>query len=169
MSIPAEPCTDPRAWVLRKHVRSEEGDDTNRHQETLKYSCTCKNGTEPGLKYYDSSLYSLVCQEAFKQCSDASAGDPVELPKCKDDIQSKCGTLSISNLDDSDDDDDDDDDKSSTSSSKSAAPSQTGASSSDSEEDSDDGDDDEGVGAGLRPALGTAGVAAVIGAVAFFF
>lgn len=137
--------------------------------DTLEYSCTCKNGTEPGLRYYDSSLYSHVCQEAFKQCSNTNAGDPVELPKCKDDIQSKCGTLSISDFDESDDDGDDDDDSSSTSASQSSAPSETEDSSSgNEEEDSDEGDDDSGIGA-LRPALGTAGVAAAIGAAAFFF
>lgn len=62
---------------------------------TLDYTCTCKNGTEPGLRYYDSSLYSFVCQEAFKQCSEENAGNPVKLLTCEDDIRPKCGTLDV--------------------------------------------------------------------------
>ncbi|MBE3044145.1 hypothetical protein IMZ48_16555, partial [Candidatus Bathyarchaeota archaeon] len=79
--------------------RSERGRGTNKAlKKTLEYACTCADGNEPGsLQDYDSSLFSKVCQEAFKQCSETNAGDPVELPKCED-IQARCGTKSISDM-----------------------------------------------------------------------
>lgn len=143
-----------------------------REQDTLDYTCQCNNGTEPGLKYYDSSLYSFVCQEAFKQCSTNNAGDPVELPKCKDDIQSKCGTLSISDLpaedegssgDDSDDSDDSEDQDDSDSSDDSSD-----ADSEKSKDGESDKEDDDSGSLGLRPVWGTAAVGAAIGAMAIF-
>lgn len=143
--------------------RSRSGETNTGDQETLEYTCTCTNGTEPGLQYYDSSLFSLVCQEAFKQCTNASAGDPVELPKCKDDIQARCGTLSISNLPDEKSDGSGDD--------KSGGDEESGSDGGGAEGGGDGGsEEDEGDGAGmvLRPAWGTAVVGAAIGAVAVF-
>jgi hypothetical protein len=57
--------------------------------------CTCNNGTAPGLEYYDQSLYSFVCREAFNQCNENNAGDATELKKCVTDIRDRCGTLTI--------------------------------------------------------------------------
>jgi hypothetical protein len=132
--------------------------------ETLDYSCTCSNGTEPGLKYYDASLYSLVCQEAFKQCTANNAGDPIELPKCEDEIQPKCGTLSTSDLPESDDSSDSSDD-----SSDDSEESNSDDSSSDDDDSGDDeeGEDENAGNALLRPVWGTAALAAAIGAMAY--
>lgn len=133
---------------------------TNRSKETLEYACTCSNGTEPGLKYYDSSLYSLVCQEAFKQCSEKNAGDPIELPKCEDDIQSKCGTLSTADLPDEDESDSSDD-------SSDGDEESNEEDSSEEDGDADESEDEDGGSAGLRPVWGTAALAAAIGAMAY--
>lgn len=61
--------------------------------ETLTYTCTCSNGTAPGLDYYTQTLPSLICQEAFGQCNNANAGDAQAQSRCKKDIQANCGTL----------------------------------------------------------------------------
>src|SRR5690606_22107169 len=109
------------------------------------------------------SLYSLVCQEAFKQCSSNNAGDPVELPKCEEDIQSKCGTLSIGDLSDSDDEEDSEDDST-------GGDEESGSDDSSSSDDSgsdEEREDDDGGSAGLRPAWGTAALSAAIGAMAY--
>ncbi|SPO00906.1 uncharacterized protein DNG_03654 [Cephalotrichum gorgonifer] len=126
---------------------------------TLDYVCTCNNGTEPGLKYYQSSLYYFVCQEAFKQCTETNAGNPVELPKCKDDIQSKCGTLDTADL--PDETDDSGSDSSSDETPKSTETTTADAGNDNSEDKGDDGN------AASRAAWGTAAIGAAIGAFAF--
>lgn len=97
---------------------------------TLDYTCTCNNGTEPGLKYYSNSLYSFVCQEAFKQCTEKNAGNPVELPKCETDIQAKCGTLDATKLATATDD-------------SSSTPTETGDSTGNSDTSGDDSNSDD--------------------------
>ncbi|PKS10523.1 hypothetical protein jhhlp_002276 [Lomentospora prolificans] len=126
--------------------------------ETLNYSCTCNNGTEPGLKYYSSSLYSFVCQEAFKQCTDKNAGNPVELPKCKDEIQAKCGTLDATKLATATDD------ASSTPTETGASTSSTDASSENSDTNNSGSNDESGASAVL---LGSGAAAAAMGMLAF--
>ncbi|KEZ44256.1 hypothetical protein SAPIO_CDS3202 [Scedosporium apiospermum] len=123
---------------------------------TLDYTCTCNNGTEPGLKYYSASLYSFVCQEAFKQCTERSAGDPVELPKCETDIQAKCGTLDASKLPT-----DDEDTSTPTESSASSPTPSDSSSGSNGSEDSSSGDNKEGAAASVF--VGTSAVAVAIG------
>ncbi|KAL8387571.1 hypothetical protein RB595_009818 [Gaeumannomyces hyphopodioides] len=58
---------------------------------TLQYACTCQNGTAPGLQYYQNSLPTFICEEAFNQCIAASVGDSTGQTKCERDIRSLCG------------------------------------------------------------------------------
>ncbi|EHA53634.1 hypothetical protein MCOR27_001718 [Pyricularia oryzae] len=62
--------------------------------DTLAFSCICQNGTAPGLQYYQNSLPSFICEETFKQCEAARAGDANGQKDCKTGVQSKCGTQS---------------------------------------------------------------------------
>ncbi|KAK4192827.1 hypothetical protein QBC35DRAFT_447194 [Podospora australis] len=61
--------------------------------DALTYTCTCSNGTAPGLDYYSQTLPSLICMEAFSQCITANVGDSQGQSKCKTDIEAKCGKL----------------------------------------------------------------------------
>ncbi|KAK3341424.1 hypothetical protein B0T25DRAFT_341687 [Lasiosphaeria hispida] len=63
---------------------------------TLKFECTCTNGSAPGLEYYSQSLPSLICQKAFEICNADNAGEPQKQSDCKKNIQAKCGTLDAS-------------------------------------------------------------------------
>ncbi|TLS29300.1 hypothetical protein PpBr36_00143 [Pyricularia pennisetigena] len=62
--------------------------------DTLAFSCICQNGTAPGLQYYQNSLPSFICEETFKQCEAARAGDARGQEDCKTGVKSKCGTQS---------------------------------------------------------------------------
>ncbi|KAI6365178.1 hypothetical protein MCOR25_005472 [Pyricularia grisea] len=66
--------------------------------DTLAYSCICQNGTAPGLQYYQNSLPSFICEETFKQCEAARAGDARGQEDCKTGVKSKCGTLSADSV-----------------------------------------------------------------------
>ncbi|EJT70332.1 hypothetical protein GGTG_11360 [Gaeumannomyces tritici R3-111a-1] len=57
----------------------------------LQFACTCQNGTAPGLQYYQNSLPTFICEEAFEQCIAASVGDSTAQGKCNTDIRSLCG------------------------------------------------------------------------------
>ncbi|KAF6830165.1 pci domain-containing protein [Colletotrichum musicola] len=60
---------------------------------TLSYACTCKNGTAPGLEYYDQTLPSFICVQAFEDCITANVGDARGQSNCTDTIKSQCGTI----------------------------------------------------------------------------
>ncbi|KAK4229077.1 hypothetical protein QBC38DRAFT_129134 [Podospora fimiseda] len=60
---------------------------------TLDYTCTCQNGTAPGLDYYSGTLPSFICNEAYSQCIAANPTDVREQANCKTTIQDNCGTL----------------------------------------------------------------------------
>jgi len=59
----------------------------------LKFTCTCTNGTAPGLEYYIQSMPTLFCEQAFKDCIAKNTGNSQEQGKCTTDIKNKCGTL----------------------------------------------------------------------------
>ncbi|KLU83474.1 hypothetical protein MAPG_02534 [Magnaporthiopsis poae ATCC 64411] len=59
---------------------------------TLQFACTCQNGSAPGLQYYQNSLPTFICEEAFTQCIAASVGDRTGQDKCTKDVRSLCGT-----------------------------------------------------------------------------
>ncbi|KAK0751562.1 hypothetical protein B0T18DRAFT_317391 [Schizothecium vesticola] len=59
----------------------------------LKFTCTCTNGTAPGLEYYIQTMPTFICQKAFEQCTAKNTGDSIAQNKCTTDIRAKCGTL----------------------------------------------------------------------------
>ncbi|KAK3984825.1 hypothetical protein QBC44DRAFT_374755 [Cladorrhinum sp. PSN332] len=60
---------------------------------TLDYTCTCQNGTAPGLDYYSGTLPSFICNEAYRQCIENNPTDVKAQANCKTTIQDNCGTL----------------------------------------------------------------------------
>ncbi|KAI3400489.1 hypothetical protein diail_3110 [Diaporthe ilicicola] len=61
--------------------------------ETLDFSCTCQNGSAPGLQYYTQTIDTFVCQQAFTDCNEANVGNAKGQENCTTSIQDHCGTL----------------------------------------------------------------------------
>lgn len=60
----------------------------------LKFVCTCSsNNSAPGLEYYQQSMPTYLCDQAFKDCIAKNVGNALEQGKCTTDIKNKCGTL----------------------------------------------------------------------------
>ena len=66
---------------------------------TLKFTCTCSNGTAPGLEYYIQTMPTFLCIKAFEQCNEKNAGDSIAQNKCTTEIKNRCGTLDPSKAD----------------------------------------------------------------------
>lgn len=62
-------------------------------QATLNYTCTCSNGTAPGLEYYEQTLPTFICNQAFEDCIAANVGNARGQTNCTDSIKSQCGTI----------------------------------------------------------------------------
>ncbi|KAF0326332.1 hypothetical protein GQ607_006535 [Colletotrichum asianum] len=60
---------------------------------TLNYTCTCSNGTAPGLEYYEQTLPTFICNQAFEDCIAANVGNSRGQTNCTDSIKSQCGTI----------------------------------------------------------------------------
>ncbi|KAL0936422.1 pci domain-containing protein [Colletotrichum truncatum] len=60
---------------------------------TLKYTCTCNNGTAPGLEYYKQTIPTFICLQAFEDCIQANVGDSRGQGNCTTNIRSQCGTI----------------------------------------------------------------------------
>ncbi|KAI1258890.1 hypothetical protein F5Y18DRAFT_411738 [Xylariaceae sp. FL1019] len=84
----------------------------------LEYDCICNNGTGPGLRYYQATMPTFLCQHAFSDCLSSSAGNAEAQSNCTNRIGHYCGTLEVPN------------DLSPTSSSDSQTPTTTSSSSS---------------------------------------
>ncbi|KAK3310612.1 uncharacterized protein B0T15DRAFT_571148 [Chaetomium strumarium] len=61
--------------------------------DTLNYTCTCSNGSAPGLQYYIQTMPTFICEQAYSDCIEQNTGNSRGQDKCKSDIQEKCGTL----------------------------------------------------------------------------
>ncbi|KAL1868708.1 hypothetical protein Daus18300_005842 [Diaporthe australafricana] len=61
--------------------------------DTLDVSCTCQNGSAPGLQYYTQTVDTFVCQQAFQDCNEANVGNAKGQENCTTTIQDNCGTL----------------------------------------------------------------------------
>lgn len=66
--------------------------------DTLKYECTCANGTAPGLEYYIQTIPTFICEQAFSECVAANTASAKAQDECKANIKSKCGTLDPSKV-----------------------------------------------------------------------
>ncbi|KAF9876558.1 hypothetical protein CkaCkLH20_05966 [Colletotrichum karsti] len=60
---------------------------------TLQYSCLCSNGSAPGLEYYEQTLPTFICNQAFEDCISANVGNARGQQNCTDTIKSQCGTI----------------------------------------------------------------------------
>ncbi|OLN97007.1 hypothetical protein CCHL11_02254 [Colletotrichum chlorophyti] len=65
---------------------------------TLEYSCICSNGTAPGLEYYDQSMPSFICMQAFSECNTANVGNRDGQENCTTSIKDQCGTLNATEV-----------------------------------------------------------------------
>lgn len=60
---------------------------------SLQYTCTCGNGSAPGLEYYEQTLPTFICTQAFEDCITANVGNARGQQNCTDTIRSQCGTI----------------------------------------------------------------------------
>jgi len=60
---------------------------------TLNYTCTCSNGSAPGLDYYIQTIPTFICQQAYSDCIAANTASSKAQDECTNNIQKKCGTL----------------------------------------------------------------------------
>ncbi|KAK2058598.1 hypothetical protein LY76DRAFT_593121 [Colletotrichum caudatum] len=60
---------------------------------TLEYSCLCPNGSAPGLEYYEQTMPTFICNQAFEDCIAANVGDKNGQDNCTTTIKSQCGTI----------------------------------------------------------------------------
>ncbi|POS78703.1 hypothetical protein DHEL01_v202913 [Diaporthe helianthi] len=61
--------------------------------DNLEYSCTCQNGSAPGLQYYTQTMDTFICQQAFTDCNNANVGNANGQKNCTTTIQDQCGQL----------------------------------------------------------------------------
>jgi hypothetical protein len=94
-------------------------------QDSLEFTCKCRNGTEPDMATYQQSVPGLQCREWFRQCVIA-AGDGFQSAEwkrnCEDTQSARCGNLTAKG---------ESPDTSSSSSSSGSLPSRTSSGSSD--------------------------------------
>jgi hypothetical protein len=62
-------------------------------QTSLNYTCTCSNGTAPGLIYYKQTLPTFICQEIYDECIAAGANNAAAQKTCENNRMANCGTL----------------------------------------------------------------------------
>ncbi|KAK1996201.1 hypothetical protein LX36DRAFT_126923 [Colletotrichum falcatum] len=60
---------------------------------TLEYSCICRNGSAPGLEYYEQTMPTFICNKAFEDCIAANVGNKNGQDNCTTSIKSQCGTI----------------------------------------------------------------------------
>ncbi|KAK4246861.1 hypothetical protein C7999DRAFT_32734 [Corynascus novoguineensis] len=96
--------------------------------DTLEYTCTCSNGSAPGLEYYIQTIPTFICEQAYSDCIAANTASSRAQDECKTNIKDQCGTLDPYKAqvdDDSDDDTSSSATQSPTSTSNSAAETST--------------------------------------------
>jgi hypothetical protein len=81
-------------------------------QETLEYTCECRNGTIPDMPLYEQSVPGQMCRFWYDQCINATNENLEFQVECQNQRDSRCGNLTTS-------------DESDTSSTASAGPSAT--------------------------------------------
>ena len=64
-------------------------------QATLEWTCTCaSNSSQPGLQYYNPTMYSSICNKALGDCLQLRAGNQAGQDNCK--TTYVCGQLNAS-------------------------------------------------------------------------
>ncbi|RDL41898.1 uncharacterized protein BP5553_01877 [Venustampulla echinocandica] len=61
--------------------------------DTLKFKCTCKNGSAPGLQYYTSTMPTFICEQVHENCIVAGQNNAAAQKLCNDAEKSNCGKL----------------------------------------------------------------------------
>ncbi|EFQ28918.1 uncharacterized protein GLRG_04062 [Colletotrichum graminicola M1.001] len=68
--------------------------ENNCDTTTLQYSCLCSsNGSAPGLEYYEQTMPTFICNQAFEDCITANVGNKNGQDNCTTSIRSQCGTI----------------------------------------------------------------------------
>lgn len=62
-------------------------------QDTLVFSCKCKNGTQPNMALYQQSVPGLMCRYWFDLCINATGSDLAQQYACTSTRDSQCGNL----------------------------------------------------------------------------
>ena len=62
-------------------------------QDTLKYTCECKNGTKPDMSQYAQSVPGLMCRYWFDLCNNGNVGNQQAQFECLTERNNKCGNL----------------------------------------------------------------------------
>jgi len=65
---------------------------------TLNSTCTCANGTAPGLQYYTGSLDTFICEQIYANCISAGENDAAAQKVCTTARDKNCGTLDPDNF-----------------------------------------------------------------------
>ncbi|KAG9233857.1 hypothetical protein BJ875DRAFT_30630 [Amylocarpus encephaloides] len=60
---------------------------------TLNYTCTCNNGTAPGLEFYTQTMPTYECLEVYSNCITAGQNDATAQRLCTEARDANCGTL----------------------------------------------------------------------------
>ncbi|EPE31612.1 hypothetical protein GLAREA_12368 [Glarea lozoyensis ATCC 20868] len=72
-------------------------EDNNCDATTLNYTCTCTNGTGPGLIYYRQTLPTFICEQIYTDCIVAGANNAAAQRTCDQNRATNCGTLDPAN------------------------------------------------------------------------
>ncbi|KAI1328910.1 hypothetical protein F5Y16DRAFT_367607 [Xylariaceae sp. FL0255] len=64
----------------------------------LQYACTCSNGSAPGLQYYEDTMPTFICQQAYQDCLNENPNNESAQANCTTTIEDNCGTLDPSKV-----------------------------------------------------------------------
>ncbi|KAF2684724.1 hypothetical protein K458DRAFT_25982 [Lentithecium fluviatile CBS 122367] len=62
-------------------------------QDSLEYTCKCKNGTEPDLANYEQTVPGQMCRFWYGLCVNASGEDAAQRFACEQTRNTECGNL----------------------------------------------------------------------------
>ncbi|KAH8665761.1 hypothetical protein BGZ60DRAFT_54958 [Tricladium varicosporioides] len=65
----------------------------NCDDSTLKYTCTCSNGSAPGLEYYTTTMPTFICEKIYDNCIIAGQNNANAQKLCTAAEQNNCGRL----------------------------------------------------------------------------
>jgi len=65
---------------------------------SLNFTCTCQNGSAPGLQYYLQSMPTFICNQAYQDCIAANTNSAQAQSNCTNSIKDQCGTLNAASV-----------------------------------------------------------------------
>ncbi|KAF4632464.1 hypothetical protein G7Y89_g5675 [Cudoniella acicularis] len=60
---------------------------------TLNYTCTCSNGSAPGLQYYTTTMPTFICEQIYQNCIVTGQNDAAAQKLCTTAEANNCGHL----------------------------------------------------------------------------